>query len=130
MEEDVMREAPASAWDGGKRKLFRRRDGGQKAGGKKKWLLLLAAVVAVGAVVLNRVRSSAFPNTISEVVYQSGQFTPASSGILAQTLAQGADSDCYEAARAALNGENPVGGCLYFNSGYGQGIQIGNQHFY
>ena len=86
--------------------------------------------VAVGAVVLNRVRSSAFPNTISEVVYQSGQFTPASSGILAQTLAQGADSDCYEAARAALNGENPVGGCLYFNSGYGQGIQIGNQHFY
>ena len=52
MEEDVMREAPASAWDGGKRKLFRRRDGGQKAGGKKKWLLLLAAVVAVGAVVV------------------------------------------------------------------------------
>lgn len=52
MEEDVMREAPASARDSGKRKLFRRRDGGQKAGGKKKWLLLLAAVVAVGAVVV------------------------------------------------------------------------------
>ena len=52
MEEDVMREVPASARDSGKRKLFRRRDGGQKAGGKKKWLLLLAAVVAVGAVVV------------------------------------------------------------------------------
>ena len=52
MEEDVMREAPASAWDGGKRKLFRRGEGGRKAGGKKKWLLLLAAVVAVGAVVV------------------------------------------------------------------------------
>lgn len=86
--------------------------------------------VAVGAVVLNRVNSGAFPNSISEVIYQSGQFTPASSGILARTLAQGADADCYEAARAALNGENPVGGCLYFNSGSGQGIQIGNQHFY
>ena len=52
MEEDVMREVPASARDSGKRKLFRRGEGGRKAGGKKKWLLLLAAVVAVGAVVV------------------------------------------------------------------------------
>ena len=86
--------------------------------------------VAVGAVVLNRVASGSFPNTITDVIYQGGQFSPAASGILAQTLAQGVDADCYEAACAALNGENPVGGCLYFNSGYGQGIQIGNQHFY
>lgn len=86
--------------------------------------------VAVGAVVLNRVRSASFPNTISEVVYQSGQFSPVRNGSLSRTLANGARSDCYEAAQAALNGENPVGGCLYFNSGKGKGIQIGNQHFY
>lgn len=86
--------------------------------------------VAVGAVVLNRVASGSFPNSITEVIYQSGQFTPAYSGALSSVLASGARSDCYEAAQAALNGENPVGGCLYFNSGYGQGIQIGYQHFY
>lgn len=86
--------------------------------------------VAVGAVVLNRVRSSSFPNTISDVVYQSGQFSPVASGILSGVLASGARSDCYEAARDALNGQNPIGDSLYFNSGYGRGIQIGNQHFY
>ena len=71
-----------------------------------------------------------FPDSISEVIYQSGQFTPAYSGALANVLAAGARSDCYEAAQAALNGGKPVGSCLYFNSGYGQGIQIGYQHFY
>ena len=86
--------------------------------------------VAVGAVVLNRVRSGQFPDNITDVVYQSGQFSPVASGILSNVLAQGARSDCYEAARDALAGQNPVGDCLYFNSGSGQGIQIGNQHFY
>ena len=66
----------------------------------------------------------------SAVVYQGGQFSPVSNGSLSRTLANGARSDCYEAAQAALNGENPVGNCLYFNSGSGKGIQIGNQHFY
>ena len=86
--------------------------------------------VAVGAVVLNRVNSGSFPDSISAVVYQGGQFSPVSNGSLSRTLANGARSDCYEAAQAALNGENPVGNCLYFNSGSGKGIQIGNQHFY
>ena len=86
--------------------------------------------VAVGAVVLNRVRSGSFPNSISEVIYQSGQFSPVSSGKFQNVLSRGARSDCYEAASAALAGENPVGNCLYFNSGSGRGIQIGNQHFY
>ena len=117
--------------------------GGQRASVGAGELDLLAAIihceaggesrtgkVAVGAVVLNRVNSSSFPNTITDVIYQSGQFSPVSSGILARTLASGVDADCYEAARAALNGENPVGDCLYFNSGSGRGIQIGNQHFY
>lgn len=86
--------------------------------------------VAVGAVIMNRVRSGQFPNTITEVVYQSGQFSPVASGILSSVLSQGARSDCYQAAQEALNGSNPVGGALYFNSGSGRGIQIGNQHFY
>ena len=86
--------------------------------------------VAVGAVIMNRVRSGQFPNTITEVVYQSGQFSPGASGILSSVLSQGARSDCYQAAQEALNGSNPVGGALYFNSGSGRGIQIGNQHFY
>lgn len=86
--------------------------------------------VAVGAVVLNRVRSGSFPNDIAGVIYQSGQFSPVSSGKFQSVLSRGARSDCYEAAAAALAGENPVGNCLYFNSGSGRGIQIGNQHFY
>lgn len=86
--------------------------------------------VAVGAVIMNRVRSGQFPNSISEVVYQSGQFSPVASGRLADVLSQGARSDCYQAAQEALNGSNPIGGALYFNSGSGRGQQIGNQHFY
>ena len=86
--------------------------------------------VAVGACIMNRMASSQFPNTISGVVYQAGQFTPASSGALASALANGVDEDCYEAARAALNGENPIGGLLYFHAGGGSGLTIGNQTFY
>ncbi len=96
-----------------------------EAGGEE-----MTGKVAVGAVVLNRVQSTAFENTIREVVYAPGQFTPAMTGLLDQVLAEGVNAECYAAARAALNGENPVGDCLYFNSGAGQGIQIGNQHFY
>ena len=87
-------------------------------------------MVAVGAVVVNRVNSGSFPNSISGVIYQSGQFTPVATGTFQSVLSRGARSDCYAAAQAALSGESPVGGCLYFNSGYGSGIQIGYQHFY
>ena len=86
--------------------------------------------VAVGAVIMNRVRSSQFPNSITEVVYQSGQFSPVASGILSSVVSQGARSDCYQAAQEALAGSNPIGSALYFNSGSGRGQQIGNQHFY
>ena len=86
--------------------------------------------VAVGAVIMNRVRSSQFPNSITEVVYQSGQFSPVASGILSSVYSQGARSDCYQAAQEALAGSNPIGSALYFNSGSGRGQQIGNQHFY
>lgn len=87
-------------------------------------------MVAVGAVVMNRVYSPSFPNTISEVIYQGGQFTPASSGTLASALANGVPSACYDAAVAAIGGENPVGSALYFNTGSGKGMKIGDHQFY
>ena len=62
-----------------------------------------AGKVAVGAVVMNRVMSGAFPNTITGVIYQSGQFEPVSSGRFAIVLSQGANSECYKAARAAMS---------------------------
>lgn len=87
-------------------------------------------MVAVGAVVMNRVNSPLFPNSISEVIYQSGQFTPASSGGLASALANGVPSACYDAAAAAISGENPIGDALYFNTGSGKGTKLGDHQFY
>lgn len=66
--------------------------------------------VAVGAVVLNRVESPAFPNTMSGVIYQSGAFTCLSDG---QFWGEVTDSS-YKAARDALNGWDPSGGALYY----------------
>ena len=86
--------------------------------------------IGVGAVVMNRVRSSQFPNTISEVVYQSGQFSPVASGKLASVLSRGASQACYDAARDVFAGANTVGNCLYFHAGGGSGLTIANQTFY
>ncbi len=66
--------------------------------------------VAVAAVALNRVRSSSFPNTISGVIYQSNAFESVSNG----SINKKPDSDCLRAAREAMNGWDPTGGCLYF----------------
>ena len=86
--------------------------------------------VAVGAVVMNRVRSSSFPNTIEAVIYQSGQFSPASSGWLDRIRGTGGyTSAAMQAAGDALAGVNPVGSCLYFDRG-GNGMQIGDHYFY
>ena len=67
-------------------------------------------MVAVGAVVLNRVKSSKFPNTIAGVIYQSGAFDAVSDGQI--NLTPGEQSR--RAARDALNGWDPTGGCLYY----------------
>lgn len=68
--------------------------------------------LAVGAVVINRVKSGAYPNSISEVIYQRGQFGPASSGKLANVLASGSISGtAYQAATDAINGVDNTGGC-------------------
>ena len=73
--------------------------------------------VAVGAVVMNRVRSSVFPDTIVGVIYQKRQFSPVASGRLALALAKdSADEDCYKAADAALSGVTNVDDCLYFRT--------------
>ena len=85
--------------------------------------------VAVGAVVLNRVKSSVYPNSVSEVIYQSGQFSPAMSGWLDRVRAkQDIAESALQAAEDALNGSNPVGDCLYFSTG-GYGMQIGDHFF-
>lgn len=66
--------------------------------------------VAVAAVVLNRVRSASFPNTISGVIYQTNAFTCVNNGSINNTP----DSSCIRAARDAMNGWDPTGGCLYY----------------
>jgi len=109
-------------------------------------LLLLAALiqceaggepyegqVAVGAVVMNRVRSAAYPNTIHGVIYASGQFTPAMTGRLNQVYNSGnIRTSCIQAAQEALNGTSNVGAFTHFrtNNGAHTGIAIGHHIFY
>lgn len=68
--------------------------------------------VAVGAVILNRVKSSQFPNTIAGVIYQSGAFTAVADGQINKSIAEG--STVYKAAQDAKNGWDPTGGCIYY----------------
>lgn len=85
--------------------------------------------VAVGAVVMNRVNSGRFPDTITDVIYQSGQFTPAMTGWLDSVLASDGYTDsAMQAASDALAGSNPIGDCLYFSTG-GNGYQLGDHFF-
>ena len=86
--------------------------------------------VAVGAVVLNRMANTAYPDTMEEVIYQPGQFCPAGSGWLDRVRStDGYTESAMEAAEAALAGENPIGDCLYFDQG-GYGYQIGAHYFH
>ncbi len=87
--------------------------------------------LAVGSVVLNRVRSSHFPSTIAGVIYQSGQFSPVASGRFATVLARGANQSCIKAAKEVLGG-NITLNSLYFrrNNGTISGTVIGNHVFY
>lgn len=85
--------------------------------------------VAVGAVIMNRMESSRFPNTLRGVIYQRGQFTPAMTGKLDRVLNSGnIPSSCYEAAEDAFNGANPIGKALYFNTHYGD-FKLGDHYF-
>lgn len=104
-------------------------------------LTLLAAIIeceaggesydcqlAVGAAIINRVKSSSYPNTISGVIYQKGQFGPASSGKLARKLSGSISGTAYSAAQAAMSGTDNTGGCTSFNDS-GSGMRIGNMMF-
>ena len=92
--------------------------------------LLAALIYCEGAVVMNRVRSGSYPNTISEVIYQSGQFGPAMTGWLDSVLSSGGYTEtAMQAAADALAGSNPIGDCLSFGNG-NWGIQIGDHFFH
>lgn len=86
--------------------------------------------VAVGAVIMNRVKSGSYPNSIEEVIYQSGQFGPAATGWLNRVRSsKGYSQTALQAAVDALNGSNPIGNCLYFDQG-GTGMKIGAHYFH
>ena len=89
--------------------------------------------IAVGAVVMNRVMSSVFPDTVAGVIYQNRQFSPVASGRLALALAENHATDaCYRAADAAMAGNTTVGNCLFFRTPIEglSGQQIGGHIFY
>lgn len=88
--------------------------------------------LAVGAVVMNRVRSAAYPDTIHGVIYASGQFTPAQSGKVNRVLESGKiKQSCIDAATEAISGVSNVGDLTHFRRNNGRsGLVIGNHVFY
>ena len=88
--------------------------------------------LAVGAVVMNRLRSGAYPSSISGVIYQSGQFPPAGQGMVANIAANGPKGSCVQAAQQALGGADNTGGATCFSraSSGRAGVVIGNHVFY
>lgn len=87
--------------------------------------------LAVGSVVMNRVRSSYFPDTVAGVIYQKNQFSPVASGRYAYRLEQGVNNTCMSAAQEVLNG-NITNDCLYFRTVIEglEGTIIGHHIFY
>ena len=88
--------------------------------------------LAVGAVVMNRVRSAAYPDTIHAVIYASGQFTPARSGKVNRVLESGKiKQSCIDAANEAISGVSNVGDRTHFRRVNGrEGLVIGHHVFY
>ncbi len=87
--------------------------------------------LAVGAAVMNRVRSGAYPNSISGVIYASGQFTPAYNGRLARAYGGNVPDSCFTAAQEALNGATNIGGATHFRRAGGhEGLVIGDHVFW
>ncbi len=90
------------------------------------------ALLAVGAVIMNRVDSSHYPDTIYDVIHQKGQFPPATSGKLERWLKKGPGKKAIKAAKAAMAGDDNTGGLTNFNSVYSgiSGLVIGDNVFY
>lgn len=88
--------------------------------------------LAVGAVIMNRVKSTGYPNTIEEVIMQPYQFGPSDSQLFADLLANDTIKDsCREAARQAFSGVDNVGGAMHFRrAGSKEGLVIGSHVFY
>ena len=89
-------------------------------------------MLAVASVVVNRMNSSYYPNTLRGVIYQSGQFPPAHNGLVDAKLKRGVKDSCLQAAKDALAGKNNVGDCLSFraaSSGHA-GTIIGDNVFF
>ena len=87
--------------------------------------------LAVGAVVMNRVKSGAYPSTIQDVIYASGQFTPAGNGKVARYYNGDVNAQCIQAAQAAIAGQSNVGGATHFRrAGNHDGMVIANQVFW
>ncbi len=95
-------------------------------------------MLAVGTVIMNRVASSRFPNTISGVIYQKGQFYPAGSGVLNKVLSRGPSASAYAAAQALLSGtrHSAVSGCYFFYAAWYaeqrgvSGVNVGGNVFF
>lgn len=87
--------------------------------------------LAVAAVVMNRVRSGAYPETVAGVIYASGQFTPALNGKVEARLQKGVPESCLQAARDAISGKTNIGTATHFRRYTGQdGYVIGAHVFY
>ena len=88
-------------------------------------------MVAVGAVVMNRVKSGAYPNTIHSVIYASGQFTPAMTGKVAKAYEGNVPELCLQAAQVVINGETTVGDATHFRrAGKREGYVLGDHVFW
>lgn len=88
--------------------------------------------VAVGDVVVNRLKSGRYGASIYNVIYAKGQFGPASSGLVAKIYNQGPKASCIQAATDAVNGVNYIGAATHFRnvSSGNQGIVIGSHVFW
>ena len=84
--------------------------------------------VAVGAVVMNRVRSGAYASSVSGVIFARGQFATSR---MSSVLARGPKASCVQAAQEAIAGNDPTGGLTHFRrAGSKEGLIIGNHVFY
>ena len=93
------------------------------------------AKVAVGAVVMNRLKKGTYGKTLVDVIYMPEHFTPATNGLVNKILGSSkVNESCYQAAREALAGVDNTNGALYFNDWHpeldGRGVMYGNMVFY
>ncbi len=89
-------------------------------------------ILAVASVIVNRMKSSSYPNTLHGVMFQSGQFPPAGGTRFNNILANGVNQTCLRIAKEALAGKNNVGGCLSFRAASSgrPGMVIGGNVFF